>query len=112
MAQQTTQTPKPAAQPATPQGGRPAKPEADTPQEKARANLQYVLDRACNFIHDGTSSYARRAKTAARAGVDRALVEKGVVAMEAAIKDLRSAIDRAYSAPTKAEAAKSRVSLV
>lgn len=111
MAQAQTQTQKQAPANAN-QGGRPAKPEAKTPEAAARANLQYTVDRACNFIHDGTASYARRARTAARAGIDKALVLKGIDAMLAAVNDARQAVERAYAAPTKPEAPKSRVALV
>lgn len=105
---QTTQ----ASKPANASGGRPAKVEAKTPDGRARANLQYTLDRANSFINDGTASFARRARAAARAGVPKEVVLKGFAAMEAALKDARSAIEQAYAEPTKAPAPASRVSLV
>jgi hypothetical protein len=110
MAQAQTQQTKPAtANPA--QGGRPGKAEAKTPRERALVNLQYALDRACSFIHDGSASYARRARTAARQEVSKETVLKGLVAIRAAADDAARAIERAYAEPTKPEAPKSRVSL-
>lgn len=102
MADQPKQTkaPKNAAT-----GGRPA--SESTPLGR----LQYTLDRACNFINDGTSSYARRARTAARAGVSKEIAVQGLAAMEAALKDARASVERAYSAPEKAAAPQSRVKL-
>lgn len=80
---------------------KPSKKEGKTPEERAVNNLQYALDRACNFIHDGNTSYARRARTAAQRGVDRATVDKGVAAMKEAVADLEASIERAYKAPDK-----------
>lgn len=108
MANPQTQTVK---APETNKGGRPAKPDAKNPKERALGNLQYSLDRACSFIHDGSASFARRARTAARHEVSRETVLKGVAAMQAALADATRAVERAYSEPTKPEAPKSRVSL-
>lgn len=128
------QTTKPATQPqgpaktASPGPGRPPKGASNavirTPEERrasALKNLQYVLDRGCNFIHDGASSFAKRAKTAARAGVPQATVLAGIGALKASIVDLENVVKQAYSksapgpaktrldlsAPIKQEAAKS-----
>lgn len=110
--QPTKQQPTNATAPANASGGRPAKPEATTPEARAVVNLQYALDRACSFIADGTASYARRAKTAARAGVPKEKVLRGLSAgIEAAVADARAAIERAYLEPTKPDAPKSRVTL-
>lgn len=111
MAQPTAPKPNPTTA-APNQGGRPKKQKPEgTPQERARANLQYTLDRACNFIHDGTASYARRARTAARAEVPKEVVLKGLEAMKAAIADAYASVERAYNAPQKNETPKSRVAL-
>lgn len=92
--------------------GRPGLPKNATKAEKSLANLQYVLDRTCNFIHDGASSYAVRARRAAKNDVPKATVLKGLVAIEQALADCRAAVDRAYAAPEKKEAPKSRVALL
>lgn len=106
--QPTAQTqPKPAppksAEGEAHKGGRPAKnagPKLD-PITAAKKNLKYAMDRANSFIHDGGSSYARRARGAARAGVPKEIVLRGVVAMEEAIHDLRGVIERSYAEPQK-----------
>lgn len=97
------------------QAGKPGKPNLPknaTRAEKATANLQYVVDRTANMIHDGSSSYAIRARRAAKAGVQKATVLKGFGAMEAALADCRAAIERAYAPEQKREAPKSRVALL
>lgn len=107
---QTQQTQKPATATEN-KGGRPGKAEAKNPKDRALANLQYALDRACSFIHDGSASYARRARTAARQEVAKETVLKGLTAMQAALADAQRAVERAYAEPTKPEAPKSRVAL-
>lgn len=95
-------------------GGRPARPRKvyANKTEKAKANLQYVLDRACNFIADGGSSYARRVKTAARNDVPIEVARKGLDAMQAALDDARAVLEQAYAAPTaRSGPVKSRVTL-
>lgn len=79
--------------------------------EAATARLQYTLDRACNFIHDGGSSYARRARRAAKAGVPKVTVLKGLDAITEAISDARDVIERAYGPKAAPEKRQSRVSL-
>lgn len=91
--------------------GRPALPKGGDKTEVALKRLQYTVDRACNFIHDGGSSYANRARKAARAGVPKERALKGVEAMRAALIDAEKAIERAYSQPEKRPVAASRVSL-
>jgi hypothetical protein len=108
---QENQKPKNAPGPQT--GGRPAKtkvPEGDVKAARVAA-LQYALDRAANFVHDGGSSYAARARGAARAGVPRATVDAGIAALEAALSDARAAVERAYAAPAAKTAPKARVTL-
>ena len=95
--------------------GKPAKPDnanAKDPQARALGNLQYILDRACNFIHDGQSSFAVRARRAAKRGVPKATVTKGLTALESAVSDARAAVERAYTPEAKKEVVqKSRVTL-
>lgn len=81
--------------------GKPAAPKSKDPKQQAVFNLQYAVDRACNFIHDGGSSYARRAKAAAAKEIPKETVLKGFVALEAALADCRKAIERAYSPDEK-----------
>lgn len=113
MANEKPKTEQPKTESAR-QGGRPAKPTTAPGDVKGSrvANLQYTLDRACNFIHDGASSYATKARSAARAGVERRTVEAGLDAMAAALADARAVVERAYNEPAKAAAPKSRVALV
>lgn len=101
--------------PATAQnpGGRPKLPRASPGELKKKSldNLQYVLDRACIFIHDGPSSYAVRARRAKKNGVDRVTIERGLEAMSAALKDAQGAVERMYTTREEKVAPKSRVAL-
>lgn len=116
MAQATTHQ-KNASQPTAPAPqatgpGRPAKGAAPKdPKAAALANLQYTLDRANNFIHDGTASVAVRMRRAARAGVPREVAEKALATMRDAVADCEAAMTHAYAEPTKPAVVKSRVSL-
>jgi hypothetical protein len=91
------------------------KPKMQTPSDKteaAKVRLQYVLDRAINLIHDGSSSYAVRARRAAKRGVPKATALKGLDAMRETLEDAREAIERAYEPAGKREKTASRVSLL
>lgn len=96
-------------------GGRPRNPANDdpdmTPEQRAKANLQYTMDRACNFIADGTASVLTRGIAAAKAGVPRETVETALAAVGAALADARTGIARAYEAPDQPAERKSRVQL-
>lgn len=107
---------KPAQPAQVAKGGKPAKPDVPKGDKRAAsvANLQYVLDRACNMIHDSkTASYAVRARRAAKNGVPRATIDKGLEALAGALADARAEVEKAYSAPEPKTAQKpvSRVSL-
>lgn len=103
------------AQEAKPHAGGAGKPgKGEMPKDpKARAlvNLQYAFDRAANFIHDGTASYARRAKTAARQGIPKERVLRGIAELNAVIEDARKAIDIAYAAPEEKKRVERRITL-
>lgn len=110
----TTQKPAPTTAPAAEKRGpgRPPKSESN-PAESALATLQSRLDRACALINDGpTTSIAAAIARCARAGVPRATVDKALGAVRATVSDLTEATERAYQAPAKREAPKSRVSLL
>lgn len=95
-------------------GGQPAKPKVEpgNPQAAALANLQWALDRACRYVHDGAGSYARRVRYAAANGVPQGTVMAGLDAMEAALRDARAFAVRVYSAPeTKKTTPASRFTL-
>lgn len=88
--------------------------QASTPEQRkqnALKRLQHSLDRANAFIADGTGSYARKAVTAARQGVERETVNAGIAAMREAITDLESVVDQAYKAPQKRGQVARRVQL-
>lgn len=83
-----------------------AEKEADTMNK-----LQVRVDRACNYIHDGRSSYAKAAVRAAKLGIDRKTVEAGAKAMRDAVDDLDAAIEQAYENPDQTKLKRSRVQL-
>lgn len=91
--------------------GRPRKPREKDPTKRTLTALQYALDRANNYIADGRQSYARYAKFAAKRGIPIETVEKGIVAIEACVKDLRTSVVAAYREPTSRAAVVSRASL-
>lgn len=86
--------------------------DAETEEEKAIANLQYAMDRACRYIHDApTASISYRALQAAQAGVDKKVVSKALDAVEAAVKDAKKAVQEAFDNPEEATVSHSRVRL-
>lgn len=112
MAAQTT-TQKPANTTAPTRGpGRPPKSESN-PAESALETLQGRLDRATALLNDHPSaSIVAAVARGARAGVPRETADKCIAALRATLADMERGIDRAYQAPAKKEAPKSRVSLV
>lgn len=96
-----------------PGAGRPAAPDTKNmaDDERARALLQYAMDRANAFIADGSTSVVVRAARCARAGVPIEVPMKALDAMSGALDDAREAIQAAYAAPAAKPQQTSRVEL-
>lgn len=72
---------------------------AATP-ETVYPRLQRAVDGATRAIIDGSTSYARAARSAAKVGIPREHVEGGAAAIEEALRDMRAVIERSYAEPT------------
>lgn len=90
----------------------PKRAKAASTAENVLPRLEAATNAACRAIADGGSSFARRARLAAKVGIPRATVQKCMEeGIMAAVKDANAMIERAYANPEARAGTRGRIKL-